>query len=305
LNNSQKWKAICREVQTNYPVLATPFVSAEKRFGPRWVDEAVPAIEGMYGAITDPLSDRLRTAVGCYAEFANDSMRHQIMYERSGKYRASSYEEVRAALYNNADHMTQNYLPGMWFSHYVWPQHYFSLLGFTDCVLPRVEDAGVFFEVGVGCGMYSKTTLEHKPGMRGVGFDISQHSLDYTGQVVQSFGYGTRYKLENRDIRHGYDVKADFLICQEVLEHLENPAEFCCWLYDMIRPGGLAFITAALNAGHSDHIFLMHHPLEVENMLTEAGFHIMRSQEETAPGSKPRKLTPSLAGFLCSKPVEP
>lgn len=305
MNNSEKWKIICSEVHRSYPVLATPFISAEKRFGPRWVDEAVPAIEGLYGTITDPLSDRLKVAVGCYAEFANDSMRHQVMYERTGKYRASNYEEVRAALYDNADHMTQNYLPGMWFSHFVWPQHYFSLLGFTDCVLPRIEDNGVFFEVGVGCGMYSKVTMDYKPGMRGIGFDISQHSLDYTGQVMQSFGYGPQYKLENRDVRHGYKVKADFLICQEVLEHLENPAEFCRWLYDMIRPGGQAFITAALNAGHSDHIFLIHHPLEVENMLTDAGFHILRMQEETAPGSKPRNLTPSLAGFLCSKPVEP
>lgn len=171
------------------------------------------------------------------------------------------------------------------------------------CVLPRIEDEGVFFEVGVGCGMYSKITLDNKPGIRGIGFDISQHSLDYTGRVMKSFGYESRYRLENRDIRYGYDVKADFLICQEVLEHLENPAEFCRWLFDMIRPGGQAFITAALNAGHSDHIFLIRHPVEVEKMLTDAGFHIARIQEESAPGSKPRNLTPSLAGFLCAKPL--
>jgi 2-polyprenyl-3-methyl-5-hydroxy-6-metoxy-1,4-benzoquinol methylase len=303
LNNPQKWRAICTEMQNAFPVLANPFMLAESRFGAHWVDEAVPAIEGMYGEITAPLSDQLKAALACYAEFANDSMRHQVMYERTGKYRASNYEEVRAALYDNADHMTQNYLPGLWFSHYVWPQHYFTLVGFTSCVLPRVVDAGVFFEVGVGCGMYSKMTLDLKPSIRGVGFDISQHSLDYTGRVMRSFGYESRYKLENRDIRHGYDVKADFLICQEVLEHLENPAEFCCWLFEMIRPGGQAFVTAALNAGHSDHIFLIHHPVEVEKMLNDAGFLITRIQEENAPGAKPRNLTPSLAGFLCAKPV--
>jgi len=303
LNNSQKWGVVCAEMRDNYPVLATPFLLAEDRFGRQWVDEAVPAIEGMYGSITEPLSNPLKAALGCYAEFANDSMRHQVMYERSGKYRASSYEDVRAALYDNADHMTQNYLPGLWFSHYVWPQHYFTLTGFTSCVLPRIENAGVFFEVGVGCGMYSKITLDNKPGIHGVGFDISSHSLDYTGRVMRSFGHEARYKLENRDIRHGYEIKADFLICQEVLEHLENPAQFCCWLFDMIRPGGHAFITAALNAGHSDHIFLIHHPIEVEKMLNDAGFLISRTQEECAPGAKPRNLTPSLAGFFCTKPL--
>jgi 2-polyprenyl-3-methyl-5-hydroxy-6-metoxy-1,4-benzoquinol methylase len=296
--------AVCTEMQRAFPVLATPFLLAESRFGAGWVDQAVPAIEGLYGEITFPLSDRIRDALGCYAEFANDSMRHQVMYERTGKYRASNHEEVRG-LYDNADHMTQNYLPGLWFSHYVWPQHFFTLVGFVTCVLPRIPEAGVFFEVGVGCGMYSKVTLDRKPDMRGIGFDISQHSLDYTGQVMSSFGHGSRYRLENRDIRHGYEIEADFLICQEVLEHLENPGEFCRWLHAMVRPGGKAFITAALNAGHSDHIFLIHHPSEVEKMLNDAGFQVLRSQEETAPGSKSRNLTPSLAGFLCAKPSEP
>jgi SAM-dependent methyltransferase len=151
--------------------------------------------------------------------------------------------------------------------------------------------------------MYSKRTLELLPDIRGVGFDISQYALDFTGRVLEAFSLRNRYVLENRDISLGYGTSCDFLICQEVLEHLENPAEFCRWLFDLVRPGGHAYITAALNAAHSDHIYLFHTPAELEDMLRMAGFQPLHLQEECAPGFKPRAKTPSLCGYVCIKPV--
>ena len=88
-----------------------------------------------------------------------------------------------------------------------------------------------------------------------------------------------------------------------MLEHLENPAEFCTWLYAMVRPGGHAYITAALNAAHSDHIYLFHTPAELEDMLRAAGFQPLHLQEECAAGFKPRNTTPSLAGYFCQRPL--
>jgi SAM-dependent methyltransferase len=205
-------------------------------------------------------------------------------------------------MYHNEEHMTRRYLPGMYVSHYVWPQHYHMQRGFHDLLLPRVRKSNLFFEVGVGCGVYSKLTLSALPGVRGVGFDISQFALDYTGWMLGRFGLGGRYHLENRDIRHGFSEQCDFLICQEVLEHLENPGQFCQWLADMVKPGGHAYITAALNAAHSDHIYLFNNPGELEAMVRTAGLQPLHSQEEFAPGWKPRSKTPSLAGFFCEKP---
>jgi len=303
LNNAQKWNVLCGAMLKTYPVLASVFTQAPARFGSGWADEAVPNIEAMYGRVSEPLSDRLVNALDGYAEFANDSMRNQVFYERNGRYRASNYEEVLKECYFNEEHMTQRYLPGMWLTHYIWPQHYHMLKGFMSGLLPRLSDCQVFFEVGVGCGMYSKVTLEALPGVRGVGFDISQFSLDYTGKVIDAFGHGGRYRLENRDIRYGYEVSADFLICQEVLEHLENPAEFCRWLHALVRPGGFAYITAALNAAHSDHIYLFHKPAELEDMLRAAGFQPLHLQEECAAGFKPRETTPSLCGYFCQRPL--
>ena len=302
MNNREKWQLLCDEMLATYPVLASVFTEAPVRFGGGWVDEAIPNIEALYGTICAPLSSELLGALEGYAEFANDSMRNQIFFERSGRYRATSYQEVREQCYLNEEHMTRRYLPGMWLTHYIWPQHYHMLKDFVASLLPRVVDCRLFFEVGVGCGMYSKTTLQALPCAHGIGFDISQFSLDYTARAIRSFGMGERYSTENRDISQGYSRRADFLICQEVLEHLENPGEFCGWLYRLVRPGGFAYITAALNAAHSDHIYLIRDPVELEAFVRGAGFQPLQLHEEFAPGFKPRRITPSLCGFFCQRP---
>jgi hypothetical protein len=66
----------------------------------------------------------LGDALDGYAEFVNDSLRNQSFYEKHGRYKASSYAECVDAYYHNADHMMRCYLPGMYLSHLLWPQHY-------------------------------------------------------------------------------------------------------------------------------------------------------------------------------------
>lgn len=301
MNNIQKWNLLCNEVQRRYPVLASVWTSAPARFGAAWVNKSVPAIETMYGIISDPLPDAILEVLDCYAEFANDSMRNQVYYEKNGKYCASNYAEVARNCYHNEEHMTKKYLPGMFLSHYLWPQHYHMLNSFSSLLLPRVRDAKIFYEVGVGCGAYSKETLENLHNISGVGFDISEFSLNYARRVIDAFGVGNRYRTENLDISNGYAEKCDLLICQEVLEHLENPAEFCCWLADMIAPSGYGYITAALNAAHSDHIYLFQKPSELEEMIRCAGLQPLHMHEEYAPGNKTRNNTPSLCGIFAKK----
>jgi SAM-dependent methyltransferase len=299
----QKYRMICDLLSATYPILAPTWQSAYDRFGDEWLEQFIVNIETIFGPIKKGENQAgLMDAINGYAEFCNDSLRSQSFFERNGRYKASSYAECVDNFYHNEDHMTRCYLPGMWISHYIWPQHYNMLVGFQTGALRRVQRAtNLFFEVGVGCGMYSKIVMDQLPNARGVGFDISQHSLNFTKKMADLFGHGDRYRIENRDIREGYSEKCDFLVCQEVLEHLENPAEFCRWLHDLIRPNGYAYITAALNAAHSDHIYLIRDPLELESMLRAAGFTPLGLQEEFAAGQKPRHITPSLAGYLCQR----
>jgi 2-polyprenyl-3-methyl-5-hydroxy-6-metoxy-1,4-benzoquinol methylase len=298
----EKYRYVCSAMTERYPVLASVWNSALDRFGSEWLVEFLRNLETVYGGIGEGVSPSLLDAMDGYAEFANDSMRNQVYFEKHGHYRATSYSEAVNDFYLNEEHMTRRYLPGMYLSHLLWPQHFHMLRSFKTVILPRFRSASLFFEVGVGCGMYSKVMLENLPQIRGVGLDISQYALDFTMEVLRRFGLSSRYRVAKHDISEGFDEACDVLICQEVLEHLEDPGLFCKWLFRLIRPGGHAYVTAALNAAHSDHIYLFHKPAEVESLLREVGFQPVHAEEEFAPGNKPRHITPSLAGFLCLRP---
>ena len=175
--------------------------------------------------------------------------------------------------------------------------------GFRHLSLPRVRASKVFFEVGVWLRRH-RAHARRSSEVRGVGFDISQFALDYTEWMIRQVRiFGTAMKLSITTFATLTRERCDFPIRQEVLEHLENPAEFCTWLFAMVKPGGHAYITAAFNAAHSDHIYLFRQPGELEEMLRAAGFQPLSSQEECASGFKPRRITPSLAGFFCERPA--
>lgn len=284
-------------IRARYPAYANVWESSRKEFGEEWEEEFNASVAALFGLNPDAWKE----AIDGYAEFCTDALRAQIYFERKGKYKASSYAEVAEACYHNPDFMLRCYLPGMFLSHFIWPHHH-RMLGYFRGLKPHLASVRTFSEVGTGCGMYSKEALALLPEVRGAGYDISSHSLSFTERVIKSFGLGDRYRTEVRDIVANTPEPADFVICQEVLEHLENPAEFVCSLFDMTKPGGLAYISAAINASHVDHIYLYRSPDEVLHHLTEAGFQIVDSRAEYAYGGKPIEITPCHGAFLCRRP---
>lgn len=88
-----------------------------------------------------------------------------------------------------------------------------------------------------------------------------------------------------------------------MLEHLEDPVAYLRSLFAMIRPGGYAYVAAALNAGHVDHIYLYRSPAEIEAQLVQVGFKIIEQRSELAYSGKPIDITPCHAGFFLQPPL--
>lgn len=283
-------------IQQKYPNFAPLWSQAEADGGPAWVEEFSAHTEYVFGGAAAP---RLWEAVDGYAEFCTEAIRSQIFFEKHGRYKASNYAEVLEECYHSEDYMARRYLPGQFLSHFIWPHHRKMLRGYVDRFLPAAGEIKLFYEVGVGCGMYSLKTLEARPEAEGVGFDISQYALDFTKRVADVHGLGRRYRIENRDIIGSPPARlADFIISQEVLEHLEDPPAFIQALRNMVRPGGHGYITAAINAGHTDHIYLYRTPEEVRRQIEASGWTVLDEQVEFNYPNKPIELRPTVAGFL-------
>jgi 2-polyprenyl-3-methyl-5-hydroxy-6-metoxy-1,4-benzoquinol methylase len=266
-------------------------------FGPRWADEFEVVVSSLF-----PTAESVAAAVKGYAAFAMQSMRLQVAFEREGSYRSKSYDQAASEVYFNEQHMMREYLPGLLLSHYLWPHHYRQIRFFHDAFVDamRVAGASSFVEVGVGTGLYSGMLLRALPGLQGTGLDISPSSQRFTETQLDALGVGDRYEVELRDVTEAPpESPVDWLVCVEVLEHLEDPVAFLRGLRATVTPGGRAFITAALNAAHADHIYLYRTAEDVLDHLREAGFTLEQSFLGAAyKPSAPGVPVPQAAAFI-------
>jgi 2-polyprenyl-3-methyl-5-hydroxy-6-metoxy-1,4-benzoquinol methylase len=271
---------------------------AVEAFGDAWTADFERTMTSLLGA---PAA--LAPAARGYAAFAFDSMRRQKAFEATRRYPDKSYRQAAEEVYFNETHMMEEYLPGLLLSHYLWPHHYRQLQFFDTAFLgPLARSAEpAFVEVGVGTGLYSRRILEAVPDARGTGFDISPSSCLFAERHMAAIGAEGRYRMRRQDILVDPVPPAPWLVCVEVLEHLEEPVALLRALRKALAPGGRAFITAALNAAHADHIYLYTCAEEVWKQLEAAGFALEQSFVAAAyPPPAPGVPVPLAAAFVVS-----
>lgn len=245
---------------------------ARSSFGSEWESDFSAMLANFYTSDT-----AIADAVKGYGAFVMDSMRRQKRFEQELQYPAKTYAEAAAEVYHNDAYMRQQYLPGLLLSHYLWPHHYQQIEYFKKFFLPWLDQQQVteFAEVGVGTGIYSRLALQALPHICGAGLDISAMSLAFTRSHVESFGFSDRYTTREQNIiDQPGDKRYRAVICVEVLEHLEDPVALLKGLKTLCVPDGKLFVTAALNAAHSDHIYLYRQPQDVLAQADAAGLHL-------------------------------
>lgn len=250
-----------------------------------------------------PDEESLDAAAKGYSAFAFDSMRRQKTFEATREYPHKSYAEAAGEVYFNEEHMSREYLPGLLLSHFLWPHHYRQIQFFDTAFVGamRASASQQFAEVGVGTAVYSRRILSCLPGSRGAGYDISPSSCRFARQHVEAAGALARYAMHEQDIIAQPIEPVPWLICVEVLEHLEQPVTFLGALRKGLKPGGKAFITAALNAAHADHIYLYRNAEEVWQHLSAAGFTLEQSFVAAAYPPPARDVpVPLAAAFVVS-----
>jgi 2-polyprenyl-3-methyl-5-hydroxy-6-metoxy-1,4-benzoquinol methylase len=287
-------------MQAKYPAYSSLWLKSLEEFGEDWEKEISINITKVFG---ETFNHKWEEAVRGYAEFCTEALRAQVFFEKHGHYKASSYLECVEQCYHNADYMKVRYLPGQYLSHYIWPHHQRMLHHYVNDLLPLIEkEVSLFYEVGVGCGLYSQKTLEKIPNVKGIGIDISDYALEFTHEVVKLHGMADRYKVMNSNIIDSpLTEKADFVISQEVLEHLENPEAFIAGLFEATRYGGWGYITAAINAAHTDHIYLYRSTEEVQKQIESVGWRTMDMQVEENYPNRPKEFRPTIVGFFVKK----
>jgi 2-polyprenyl-3-methyl-5-hydroxy-6-metoxy-1,4-benzoquinol methylase len=260
---------------------------ARELFGDKWQQEFDQLMQA---------SD-IENPVEAYNRFCRQAARDQARYNATGHWQNVVYATVNQTVYQDADHMKSNYLPGLLLSHWLWPHHDRQMQFFRLSLLSQMIQAQAteFLEVGVGSGAYSWQILQHLPDCQGVAIDISPASLEFAQKLNPTL------QTKCVGIEQQPSDSTNWLICVEVLEHLENPKAFLDELYRVLLPTGCAFITAAIDAASYDHIWLYRSAQDVARHIEQAGFYIEQYWTGSAYPPSGQRHVPKVAAFLVKK----
>ena len=228
-----------------------------------------------------------------YLMLVTDANRSQADYERSGRYRFSSYEEVFAQTYDDPEFMG-DYHWGNYAIAFAWEHHlllYEFFLRHFLAPLGETGPTGRLLDLGCGSGIWSALALIQLEGWHSTMVDVSATTVGLTRRTLTCAGLDRRTDLRQADaVRFLGDAPFDAGISCFLLEHLETPQMLLDNLSAALGERRLAFVTTALTAGEISHIFEFRRESEVVALAEKAGFRVVASFS-SAPRGTPASAT--------------
>lgn len=248
--------------------------------------------------------DSLPAMVDAFVRFSTDVNFAQARYEASGHYENSSHEECYKALYGQRESM-DDYLWGVYLTNFLWAHHTEICLFFHDRFLSRLPQDARLVEYAPGHGGWGVWALHRLEGARLTGFDVSPSSIAIASSVAEAAGVGDRVEYIERDvisIEESATEEGDGCICSFLVEHLERPSELFAAIARVLKPGGRAFVTAALTAAQIDHIYEFRRESEIVELCEEHGMRVLETLSVAPRRTLPRaRFLPRSMALLVQK----
>ena len=216
------------------------------------------------------------TLVKGYTHFVIDVNKSQRIYEREGRYRNKTYQEVFDAVYGAAEFM-DTYHWGVLVTMFAW-WHHLRIYGFyRDHFLPLAAGRNPrILDLGAGSGVWHILALQRLADAMVTAVDISRHSISLARETAEKGGLGDRIThIEGDAVSIAFPQPFDLGICCLLMEHLEAPEKLLPNLAKNLKERGYAFVTAALTAAEIDHISEFRRESEIISMAEDAGFRVI------------------------------
>lgn len=285
-----------------------PFIRSIKKLYERLPPSSVTYSDDFLELAEKTLGQKTyQTIADGYIAFVMDVNRSQVHYELSGRYTNSSYEEVFQSTYDNEEFM-KHYHWGVFASTFLWEHHIKITEFFNDAYLPLLSGETNLrcFDLGAGSGIWSWQLLKHYRKAKVDAVDISKTSVkkldemmahnDMQSRVTAHLGDATSWPSSKQTFEYACGISC-FL-----LEHLEQPLKLFENIARLLKPRGVAFVTAALTAAEIDHIYEFKRESEIILMAEKAGLRVMETKS-LGPSNYPKDGTffPRSMALIVSK----
>ena len=105
----------------------------------------------------------------------------------------------------------------------IHPKH--SLIQYHDFFSSRIKDGSKVLDVGCGIGIVSLSVAKELTKSSIIGIDIKKKNIIIANQLLNKSNL-SNVNFIHGDINNQNDIKADYVILSNILEHIENRTEF-------------------------------------------------------------------------------
>lgn len=255
-------------------------VFAVKRIIKEWTENERERLEQELQYLTSRYS--MEEIANGYFFVTNNFMEEAKYFKEHGDYRYHSFAEVNNYIYADPENM-KLYMLGLSVAEFFWST-LLRIHRFYEKIIRNFSGEG-YLEIGPGHGKYFLEAYNLQSFQWYDAVDVSETAIEMTRDYVE------RYKVNGRSEYHLFcedatklpaNIKYDFIVIQEVLEHIEEPLDMLKSIHEMLTPRGRVYALIPINTPSPAHIFLFHSIEHVMEIVTSAGFKILQKEYITA-----------------------
>jgi len=205
-----------------------------------------------------------------YLAMCKSMIVEQIKFKKTGKYRCENASVAYANTYSSEKEMA-SYMYGLALSYFLWPNHYL-MYDFFISESKKLQDIDAYLEIGPGHGLFLVESVKRFPHAKFEAIDISPISKSISEAIVKHFTGTDKCRFQLLDVNHLKSGKCDYIVMNEVLEHLDDPCSVLVKLRSLLSERGRLFITTCANCPAVDHVYQYHSVEHMRTEIREAGF---------------------------------
>jgi ubiquinone/menaquinone biosynthesis C-methylase UbiE len=279
--------------------LGAPIFDLAQQHGDRYLQDFERHLDLIRSAFPDkPWPD---WAVQGYINLNKAILQEEMHFRETGQYAAKpeDLERVTEAVYDNEDVMNRFYLIGLYGTYFLWPHHYQILEFFRRSFLQDGPAPRHMMEWGVGHGLLALEALRQWPAALATLVDLSKFSLDFAARVLAAGDVSRRCETRQGDVLQLEALPpAERIICSELLEHVPDPDGLLDKLRGALAPGGIAYLTGAINAAQPDHVYLFTSDDQLLQMVEAHGFTIRAHLTACHPNRQNDQNPPAVVAMV-------
>jgi len=247
-------------IRNDLEIFRYPVLDLVERYRASYKEHAL-CILGKLEKFAGSQNETLAATLSFYARYVRQVAEDRLRLQGASKAGAISWDR----------RFKLDYLYALTLSTALNRSRYELFLDYRRTLEEHFQRRGALLEIGAGNCLDARFASSHGP--------VRAYEKNELSRMWQSIlNLDERVDLRIEDYRFDEPDTYDFVTMIELLEHLENPAECLENTVRVLKDGGLAYLTFAIRMPQIDHLFNFTSVQECRNMLTEAGFALVREQ---------------------------